>query len=86
MDCIHRSSDDSNGFQYINQDGTKCGLARYYRKFVDADSAIRSVAARGGPVSLHDRKQSELNDSLCRSQKIISEVSKRDIIDFIPDD
>lgn len=85
-DCIHRSSDDSNGFQYINQDGTKCGLARYYRKFVDADSAIRSVAARGGPVSLHDRTQFDLDESLCRSQKIISEVSKRDIIDFIPDD
>ena len=81
--CIRDSANDPNGFQYINQDGTKCGLARYYRKFVDCDSAISSFSARGDN-SYFDRTDLELSAET--GKRIISDVAKRDIIDFIPDE
>lgn len=83
--CIKSSSNDPNGFQYINADGTKSGLARYYRKFVDAPSAILSVAARGGPINVPDRTISELDNSVDNISRIRQQISIHDISEFTTD-
>lgn len=83
--CVHRSSNDPNGFQYFNADGTKSGLARYYRKYIDADSAIKSVSARGGPLSIDDRPISDKVTSVDNINRIRGDISSRDISEFTTD-
>lgn len=83
--CIDKSQDDPNGFQYINADGSKSSLSRYYRKFIDLSHGVRSVSARGGPYAIRERKNS-VESILVRNSKIISKVSENDISEFVPED
>lgn len=83
--CVRRSSSDPNGFQFFNSDGTKSQLARYYRKYIDKDSAISSVSARGGPINVPDRNLSELDNSIDNVLRIRDEISHHDISEFTTD-
>lgn len=80
--CISRSASHSDGFKYFNLDGNSFPLARYYRKFVSADDAIKSCRARGGPLTVDDRDISDKVRSQQNGERIRREVSNRDISDF----
>lgn len=81
--CIELSQDDPNGFQYYSKDGTASGLARYYRRFVSADAAVRSVAARGGPFNIDSRSYEDKVNSMKKGKLIRTAVSNRDISEFL---
>lgn len=85
-DCIRRSNTNDKGFQYYSKDGSVSPLSRYYRKFVSAEDAISSVAARGGPIVFDDRPQDLKDRSIDNGQRIVSEIAKRDLSIIIYED
>ena len=44
------SNQDPNGLHFKNTDGSVAPLPRFYRRYVSADDALSSVAARGGSL------------------------------------
>lgn len=84
--CIDKSSNDPEGLKYYNLDGASFPLARYYRRFLSAENAIKSVAARGGPLTLENRDISDKLASVENGNRIRAQVSKRDISEFFTDD
>lgn len=76
---IRASRDCSEGLHFKNPDGSLAPLPRYYRKYVTADDAIRSVAARGGPLSIRDRSIGDIDNSLEKGEVRLRKVADRDI-------
>lgn len=76
--CVNRSSSDPDGLKFFAKDGSSSPLSRYYRRFISSDDAIRSVAARGGPISYDDRAQDMKERSIENGKRIVSEIARRD--------
>lgn len=81
--CIERSSSLPDGLKYYNSDGNSFPLSRYYRKFLSPLNAVKSVAARGGPLTIDDREMSDKIRSQENGLRIRREVADRDISDFL---
>ena len=76
---ISASNADPNGLHFKNPDGSLAPLPRYYRKYVSVEDAISSVAARGGPLSIRERTQSQIDKSLEKGTIRNQKVAERDI-------
>lgn len=83
---ILRSASDEDGFKMYFSDGSTQPLAKYYRKFVDADSAIKSVAARGGTLVVDDRSGLEKVASIKKGAIVQDKLRNNDISEFYPTD
>lgn len=81
-ECIERSKDDPNGFQYYSKDGSASGLSKYYRMFVSPEAAISSVSARGGPLCVDTRSDDDKVASM-KKGKLIRTKANRDITEFL---
>lgn len=86
LQCIDQSSSHPDGLKYFNSDGSTFPLARYYRKFLSAENAIKSVSARGGPLNADDRAMDDKVRSQLNGERIRKQVAKRDISEFYSDD
>lgn len=82
---IANTSTDSDGLHFKNPDGSRAPLPRYYRKYVSADAALSSVAARGGPLAIKERSFGDLENSVEKAQIRSRAVSKRDISNITTD-
>lgn len=71
---IRLSREDPTGLHFKNSDGSLAPLPRFYRRYVSAEDAVSSVTARGGPLAIRERMQSDIDLSLqkgtIRSQKV----------------
>lgn len=83
-DSIHVSRNDPEGFKYYTEDGKPQPLARYYRRYVGLDDAVSSSVARGSPLTVDNRSQSEKDLSVERGKIIKSKVSHREISELFP--
>lgn len=84
-DCIVNSQDDPDGFKFYTEKGESQPLARYYRKFITLDNAVRSSEARQSPLTVDTRSVSEKDMSIERGSVIRSKVSNREISDLFSD-
>lgn len=85
-DCIKRSSSNENGFQFYSRDGSISSLARYYRKFVTPEDAVKSVSSRGGPLVYDERPQDLKDKSIANGYRILSEIRNRDLSTLFNDE
>lgn len=76
---ISASNADPKGLHFKNPDGSIAPLPRFYRKFVTADDAISSVAARGGPLAIRERSLPDIEKSLEKGAIRNKKVASRDI-------
>lgn len=82
---ILRSASDEDGFKMYFNDGSTQPLSKYYRKFIDADSAIKSVAARGGPFVVDDRSSLDKVSSIKKGALLQDKVRSIDVSQFYPE-
>lgn len=82
--AINASQDEPDGFKIRFNNGWSAPLPRYYRKYVTADNAIRSVAARGGPTAPpRQRSHTETLNSVKKGDAIRTAVANRDLSPII---
>ena len=67
------------GLHFLNPDGSRSPLPRYYRRYVSPEAAISSVAARGGPQAIRDRSLDDFDSIIQKSSARLEKVSNHDI-------
>lgn len=67
------------GLHFLNPDGSRAPLPRYYRKYVTPEAAISSVTARGGPLAIRDRSNEDFNRIIELSDIRKEKISNHDI-------
>lgn len=82
-DCINRSSSDPDGFKFFTLAGKSQPVARYYRRLISPDAAVKSVAARGGPITFDDRSMDDKVNSVEKIDNFRAEISSHDLTSFI---
>lgn len=83
-DAIEKTQHDPDGFKLTNPiNGHPEPISRYFRKFVHADNAINSVAARGGPLAHHDVDTQKQIRNIQHFKKIQTDVERHDFTSFL---
>lgn len=83
--AISQTRSSSDGFRIVNPiNGFPEPLSKYYRKFVTADDAISSVAARGGPLAYRDRSLTEIDRNIYNFNKRKEMIESHEQSSFFP--
>lgn len=82
---IQSTNECPEGMHFKNPDGTNAPLPRYYRRFVGPDDALKSVAARGGPLAIRERSSGDIENSLQKGLIRKQKVAARDISELTTD-
>lgn len=83
--AISKSNSSPEGFRICNPiNGFPEPLSRYYRKFVTADDALKSVAARGGPLAYRDRSMTGIDMNIYNFEKRKYIISQNEQSSYFP--
>lgn len=76
---ISASNSSPEGLHFLNPDGSRAPLPRYYKKYVSPEDAISSVSARGGPLAIRDRSHEDFDRIITLSDIRKEKISNHDI-------